>query len=201
MKGVIVISHGFLVGKMIRGSLMDDAVLSDFSSLGEEYTAYASQVCATLAPINKADEDTAIITKVVEMENGEKTYLHAKYDDEKYILGRNGFIVSIDLLHSKDYPEISEKIKMFYCGLTEKSITNRMSEAIQQLVLRSDTSDKESVLQKEIFKLKLFFLCGTMNLVSGAVTVPHYPIFAKGFQATNHIAMYLAVIFLEVWRR
>jgi len=89
----------------------------------------------------------------------------------------------IDLPQLEDYPEISEKSKKFYCGQTEKPADNGMSKAIQKLVLRSDSSDKKSVLQEGISKLKLFFLCGTMNLVSGEVTVPHCPIFSKGFQA------------------
>ena len=76
---------------------MDDAVLSDFSSIGEGYAAYASQVHAALAPVNKANEDALIITKVLEMANGGTTYLHSKYDDEKYAIGRNGSVVSIDL--------------------------------------------------------------------------------------------------------
>ena len=74
---------------------MDDAVLSDFLSLGDGYAAYASQVSAALAPVNKANEDALIITKVLEMVNGGTTYLHAKYDDEKYAIGRNGSVVLI----------------------------------------------------------------------------------------------------------
>ena len=59
-----------------------------------------------------------------------------------------------------------------------------MTEAIQKLVLRSsDSSNKESVIQEGLSKLKLFFLCGTMDLVSGLVSEPQYPIFSKGFQA------------------
>ena len=53
-------------------------------SQGDGYTAYASQVRSALAPVNKANEDASIITKVLELENGGTTYLHAKYDDKKY---------------------------------------------------------------------------------------------------------------------
>ena len=163
---------------------MDDAVLSDFSSLGDGYAAYASQVRAALAPVNKANEDATIITKVLEMENGgTRTYLQAKYDDEKYAIGRNGSVVSIDLPQSEDYPEISEKIRNFFCVQADKPAASGMTEAIQKLVLHSDSSDKESVTQEGLSKLKLFFLCGTMYPVSGSVSEPQYPIFLKGLQA------------------
>ena len=63
---------------------MDNTVLSGFLSLGERYAAYAGQVRAALSPVNKANEDALVITKVLEMEHGGKrwkTYLRAKYDD------------------------------------------------------------------------------------------------------------------------
>ena len=128
---------------------MDDAVLSDFSTLGDGYAAYASQVRSALAPVNKANEDASIITKVLELQNGNggETYLHAKYDDEKYAIGRNGSVVSIDLPQLEDYPEIAEKIRNFFCAKAEKPAAGGMTEAIQKLVLRSDSSDKESVIQ------------------------------------------------------
>ena len=175
----------FFGTKMVRGSLMDDAVLSDFSTLGDGYAAYASQVRSALAPVNKANEDASIITKVLELQNGNggATYLHAKYDDEKYAIGRNGSVVSIDLPKSEDYPEIAEKIGNFFCITAEKPAAGGMTEAIQKLVLRSDSSDKESVIQEGLSKLKLFFLCGTMDPVTGSVLEPQYPIFSKGFQA------------------
>ena len=100
---------------MIRGSLINDAVPANFSTLGDGYAAYASQVRAALAPVNKANEDASIITKVLEMDNGGTMYLHAKYDDKKYAIGRNGSVVLIDLPQSEDYPEISEKIRNFFC--------------------------------------------------------------------------------------
>ena len=88
-----------------------------------------------MAPINKANEDAAVVTKVLEMENGGKTYLHVKYDDEKYPIGRNGSSVLIGLPQSEDYPEISDMIKKFYCGPMEKPAASSMTEAIQKLVL------------------------------------------------------------------
>ena len=45
----------FFGTKMIYGSLIDDSVLSDFSSLREGYDVYAGQVCAAVTPINKAN--------------------------------------------------------------------------------------------------------------------------------------------------
>jgi len=74
-------------------------------------------------------------------------------------------------------------IKKIYCGPEENPAASGITEAIQKLVLQSNSSDKESVLQEGISKLKLFFLCGAMNLVSGEVTEPQYPIFSKGLQA------------------
>ena len=86
-----------------------------------------------MAPGNKANKDALIITKVLEMENGGTTYLHAKYDDEKYAIGRNGSVVSIDLPQSEDYPEISEKIRNFLCVQADKPAASGMTEAIQKL--------------------------------------------------------------------
>ena len=151
---------------------MDDAVLANLLSLGDGCAAYASQVRAALAPINKANEDATIILKVLKMGHGGTTYLHAKYDEENYAIGRNGSVVSIDLPQSEDFPEISANIKQFFCVQADKPAANGMSEAIQQLVLGSDSTDKESVLQEGISKLKLFFLCGTPNAVTGEVTEP-----------------------------
>jgi len=129
-----------------------------------------------LTHLNKANEDAAIITKVLELESGGKTYLHAKYDDEKYPIGR-----------SDDYPEISYMIKKFYCDPTEKPAISSMTEVIQKLVLHSDSSDEESELQEGISKLKLFFLCGTMNLVSGEVIEPDNYIYYQGTQRYHGI--------------
>ena len=64
-----------------------------------------------------------------------------------------------------------------------KPAASGTTEAIQKLVLHSDSSDKESVIQEGLSKLKLFFLCGTMDPVSGSVSEPQYPIFSKVFQA------------------
>ena len=158
---------------------MDDAVLSDFSTLGDGYAAYAGQVRSALAPVNKANEDASIITKVLELQNGNggETYLHAKYDDEKYAIGRNGSVVSIDLPQSEDYPEIAEKIRNFFCVKAEKPAAGGMTEAIQKLVLRSDSTDKESVIQEGLSKLKLFFpvwYYGSGDRFGFGAAIPHF---------------------------